>query len=73
MSDLLKAATNAVAVIDSFYQWVDRVEKAGGTTCISGIAECHAMISSLKKNKARLGDLVLKPLKTAIENEKDPT
>lgn len=69
--DLLKSAKNAIAVIGSFYEWIDRVENAGGTTCISGVAECHAMIASLKKNKPRLNELVIKPLQSAIDQAKE--
>lgn len=67
---LLEAAVNAVAMLDAVYQWVDRVEKAGGTTCIAGIAECHAMLTSLKKNRKRTDDLIMAPLRKAIEEMK---
>lgn len=64
------AALVAAAMLDAVYQWVDRVEKAGGTTCIAGIAECHAMLTSLKKNRKRTEDLVIAPLRKAIEEAK---
>ncbi|MNL49105.1 hypothetical protein D3C87_1720120 [compost metagenome] len=64
--ELLRAATSAAAVIGAVYQWLDRVEKAGGATSISGIAECNAMLKSLKKNAARTEELVMAPLRDAI-------
>lgn len=68
MSDeLVKAATNAAATIDSIYQWLDRVKAAGGTTCVSGIATTHAMLTSLEKNRPRVETLVMEPLRTALE------
>ncbi len=70
--ELLTAAKNAHAAIASFYAWIDRVDKAGGTTCIAGVAEAHAMIKSLKNNKARLDTLITEPLLAAIkEAEKE--
>ena len=65
--DLLKAAVNAAAVIDAVYQWVERVEKAGGATSIEGIAVCHSMLESLRKNAARTEKLVMAPLRVAIK------
>ena len=68
MSDeLLKAAINAQNTISAVYAWVDRVEKAGGATSISGIAECHAMLKSLKSQRARLDKLITEPLDAAIK------
>ena len=64
--NLIKAATNALAMIDAFYEWHDRVEKAGGTTCITGIAAAHAMHTSMKKQRPRVESLITKPLKEAI-------
>ncbi len=69
--ELLTAAKNAHATIASFYAWVDRVEKAGGLTCISGVAEAHAMMKSLKANKARLDTLVTDPLLLAIKETEE--
>jgi hypothetical protein len=63
----LKAATHATLVIGAFYEWVDRVEKCGGTGCLSGIAECHAMIESIKKNRPRVNQLVVEPLQKALK------
>lgn len=64
--DLLKAAKNAAAVIGAVYTWVDRVEKAGGATSISGVAACHAMLKSLRANASRNEKLVMEPLRSAI-------
>lgn len=63
---LLSAAKNAAATIGAIYQWLDRVEKAGGATCISGVAECNAMLKSLRKNADRTEKLVMEPLRAAI-------
>lgn len=65
--ELLTAATNAAAMIGAVYQWLDRVEKAGGATSISGVAECNAMLKSLRKNAGRTEELVMAPLRAAIE------
>lgn len=69
-NDLLKAAVNAQNAIAAVYAWVDRVEKAGGTTCISGVAECHAMLKSLRDQRPRLDKLITEPLAAAIEAAK---
>lgn len=63
---LLTAAKNAAATIGAIYEWLDRVEKAGGATSLSGIASCHAMLTSLRKNAERTDALVMKPLREAI-------
>lgn len=65
--ELLNAAANAAAMIDAVYQWVDRVNEAGGATSISGIAACNAMIKSLEKNRARTVTLIIEPLAKAVE------
>ena len=70
---LIKAATNAHAALAAMYQWVDRVEKAGGTTCIAGVAEAHAMMKSMKENRARFDKLITEPLVAAIEKAKETT
>jgi len=71
-TDLLKAATNAAATIGAIYQWLDRVEKAGGPTCLSGIAECNAMVRSLRKNADRTEKLIMEPLRAAIAKARGP-
>lgn len=63
---LLTAAKNAAAMIGAVYQWVERVEQAGGTTTISGMAACHAMLKSLRANADRAERLVMEPLRAAI-------
>jgi hypothetical protein len=69
---LLAVAKNAAATIDAIYQWLDRVQAAGGATSLSGVASCHAMLESLNKNRARVDNLVMKPLREAIaEAEKE--
>jgi hypothetical protein len=65
-SALLKAATNAAAMLSAVYQWLDRVKAAGGATSISGVASCHAMIKSLEGNRDRAEKLVMEPLRAAI-------
>lgn len=69
--NLLTASKNAAATIAAIYQWVDRVEKAGGATSLEGVAACHAMLKSLRTNAARTDKLVIEPLLAAIaEREK---
>lgn len=65
--DLRKAAVNAALIIDAVYQWLDRVEKAGGATSISGLAACNAMLKSLRQQKPRVDELVMAPLRKALE------
>ena len=64
--DLIKAATNAAAVIGAIYEHLDRVNKAGGATTISGVAACHTMLKSLNGNRDRTEKLVMEPLRAAI-------
>lgn len=68
---LLTAAMNAAATIDAIYQWLDRVEAAGGATSLEGVAACHAMLKSLAQNRARVQTLVVKPLREAIKERGD--
>jgi hypothetical protein len=68
--DLMKSAKAAALVIGSIYDWLDRVEDAGGTTSISGIAACHAMLKSLRKNGPRIEETVMAPLRKAMEEAK---
>jgi len=68
MSDrLLECSINAGAFIATVYEWLDRVNDAGGATTISGVAQCHAMLKSLAANRARVDTLIAAPLKEAIE------
>jgi hypothetical protein len=64
--ELLTAAKNAAAIIVSHYQWLEMVEAEGGATSIAGVAKCHAMLKSLRKNADRTEQLVMKPLREAI-------
>lgn len=64
--DLLVAAKNAAATIAAIYDWLDRVEKAGGASSLSGVSACHAMLKSLRKNAGRTEQLVMAPLRAAI-------
>lgn len=64
--DLARALSNAALTIEAIYEWVDRVEKAGGTTCMEGVAAAHAMMKSLKKNRARISRLVLEPARQVL-------
>ena len=51
--ELLTAAKNAAATIGAIYKWLEMVEDAGGATSLSGVAKCHAMLTSLRKNADR--------------------
>ena len=64
--ELFKAAMTAAVLIGAIYEWLDRVEKAGGATSIEGVAACHAMLTSLRKNAARTETLVMEPLRAAL-------
>ena len=70
---MILALKQAVLTIDAIYQWVDRIETAGGTTSMEGIAVAHAMIASMKKNRARVGSLIAVPLRNAMLSEKGDT
>lgn len=61
-----KALVTAAATINAFYQWVDQIEEAGGATSISGVAKCHAFLASMKKNRARIEQLVMEPARAAL-------
>ena len=65
--ELLRVAKNAAATISAIYEYLERVEKAGGAKSISGVAACHAMLASLRKNAERTETLVMKPLREAID------
>ena len=68
-TELLAAAKNAALIIGAIYEWLDRVEKAGGATSIEGVAACNAMLTSLRKNADRTEKLVMTPLRDAIAAE----
>lgn len=71
-SNLLEAANNAAAMLGAVYKWLDMVQDAGGSTSISGIAKCHAMLKSLEDSRQRAEKLVMKPLQTAIAEALKP-
>ena len=64
--ELAKALNNALATIAAVYQWIDKVNDAGGATCISGVATCNAMLKSLNGQRARLDKLVMEPGNAAL-------
>jgi hypothetical protein len=65
-TELLATCKASAAVIAAIYQWLERVEAAGGATSISGVAACNSMLQSLRKNADRTETLVMKPLREAI-------
>jgi hypothetical protein len=65
-TELLATCKASAAVIGAIYQWLERVEAAGGATSISGVAVCNSMLKSLRKNADRTETLVMKPLRDAI-------
>lgn len=64
--DLLTCAKNAAATLVAIYDWVDQIEQLGGATNMEGVARCHAMLQSLRRNGNRVETLVLAPLRAAI-------
>jgi hypothetical protein len=64
--ELVLMLENATATIAAIYQWIDAVEKAGGATSVAGVAKCHAMLNSLRRNAVRTEVLVLLPARRAI-------
>lgn len=69
---LREALTNAAATIGAIYEWVGRIEKAGGATSISGVAACHAMLKSLRKNADRTDKLIMQPVRAALASSSEP-
>jgi len=70
-NEILAAAKNAAATIGAIYQWLEKVEAAGGATSIAGISSCHAMLTSLRKNADRTEKLVMAPLRAAIRAQEE--
>lgn len=64
--DMREALVKAAALLGAVYEWADRVEKAGGTTTLAGVAAAHAMLNSLKTQAPRVESLVLAPAHVAI-------
>jgi hypothetical protein len=67
---LLRAAISASNTLHGIYQWVDMIEAEGGAGTISGVAKCHAFLTSLKKNRSRLDSLVMSPLAKELNKTK---
>ncbi len=65
-AELLEALEKASATIGAIYQWVENVEKAGGSTNIEGISVCHAMLKSLLTQAPRVETLIMAPARAAI-------
>jgi hypothetical protein len=59
---LRAALTNAAAVIGSFYAFAETADAVS----ISGIARCHAMLTSMKKNRRRIEETVMTPARAAL-------
>jgi hypothetical protein len=68
---LREALIASSAVISAVYQQLERVEKEGGATSLSGIAACNTMLKSLRKNAARVETLVMEPARAALNQQKD--
>jgi len=68
---LLWAAISASNTIRGIYQWVDMIEAEGGAGTISGVAKCHAFLTSMKKNRSRLDKLVMSPLAEELNKTKE--
>jgi tRNA G37 N-methylase TrmD len=68
---LLWAAISASNTIRGIYQWVDMIEAEGGAGTISGVAKCHAFLTSMKKNRSRLDSLVMSPLAKELNKTKE--
>lgn len=63
---VLSALKNTTATVAALYQWLEQVEAVGGATNLSGIAKCHAMLTSMRKNAHRTEKLVMAPARAAI-------
>lgn len=70
MDDNQKALAHAAAALQAIYQWVDRVNDAGGCGTISGIATANSMIASLNKNRARFQSLIVDPINAALAGDR---
>jgi hypothetical protein len=64
-----EALTRATVTIVGVYQHLERVEKAGGATCIGGIAACNTMLKSMRKNASRIDELVMEPARALLEGK----
>jgi hypothetical protein len=61
-----KALIAAAATLGAIDEWRKSVEAAGGAKSIEGIAMCHAMLTSLRKNADRTETLVMIPARAAL-------
>jgi hypothetical protein len=59
---LRAALTNAAAVIGSLYAFAETADAVS----ISGVARCHAMLTSMKKNRKRIEETIMKPARAAL-------
>ena len=66
---LREALKASVATIDALYEHLERVEKAGGATSLEGVAACHIMLKSMRKNANRVEELVMKPARAALKGD----
>ncbi len=66
IKELVGALRNSSATIVAVYQWLEMVEKEGGATSIAGVAKCHAMLTSLRKNADRTEKLIMTPARDAL-------
>ena len=57
--ELCEALNNALATLKAIYQWLDKVNDAGGATSINGVAACNAMLKSLNGNRDRFQKLIV--------------
>lgn len=64
---LREALKASVATIGALYEHLERVEKAGGATSLEGVAACHIMLKSMRKNANRVEELVMKPARDALK------
>lgn len=59
---LRAALTNAAAVIGSLYAFAETADAVS----ISGVARCNTMLTSMKKNRARIEETIMKPARAAL-------
>jgi predicted enzyme related to lactoylglutathione lyase len=70
---LAEALGNSAAMLGAVYQWLDKVNAAGGATSISGIAACNAMLKSIEGNRSRAEKLVMEPTRNALTEYRKAT
>ena len=62
--DALIAAALSIKVI---YEMADRADAVS----LSGVAACHTMLTSLKKNRKKMETLILNPAREILEKRKN--